>query len=196
VGGEAIVTGSVRSTVRAFAASVLTTGRLLVGGRLRSPRSHVGRRVVFADGSDFRVYRETAATAPCRHRSVLVVRFRLRLVGRNRLAHAAFRAESVLNTPLFAGFPGFRTKLWLTDARTGEYRGLYDWDGPDRAEAYATTLLALLRLICAPGSLAAHVEPEVTRDIYLRASSVSGDGDGDGGRGGDWWAAAGRARRV
>jgi hypothetical protein len=24
-----------------------------------------------------------------------------------------FRAESILNTPLFAGFPGFVSKLWL-----------------------------------------------------------------------------------
>ena len=54
-------------------------------------------RLRFADGSSARVYRETTvdrgATAdPC----VLVVEFRLRAV-RGR-GHAAFRAESLLNT--------------------------------------------------------------------------------------------------
>jgi hypothetical protein len=40
---------------------------------------------------------------------VLVVEFRLRAV-RGR-GHAVFRRESLLNTPLFAGFPGFCSKL-------------------------------------------------------------------------------------
>jgi hypothetical protein len=185
------VTGASFTTPWAFAASALTTCRLLVGGRLRSPRSHVGRRVVFADGSSFRVYRETVLADPCQDRSVLVVRFQLRLVGRSRLGHAAFRAESLLNTPLFAGFPGFRTKLWLTDERTGEYRGLYDWDGPGLAEDYATTLLTLLRLVCVPGSLAFHVEPDVVRDAYLAVETAATTG-----RDGAWWAAAGQIRRV
>jgi hypothetical protein len=30
-----------------------------------------------------------------------------------------FRRECVLHTPLFAGFPGFRSKLWIDDTETG-----------------------------------------------------------------------------
>jgi hypothetical protein len=44
------------------------------------------------------------------------------------LGHAAFRGESLLNTPLFAGFPGFVSKLWLANDGLGRYRGLYEWD--------------------------------------------------------------------
>ena len=69
-------------------------------------------RLHLADGTSAPVYRETVADRgatldPC----VLVVEFRLRAV--RGLGHAAFRRESLLNTPLFAGFPGFVSKLWL-----------------------------------------------------------------------------------
>ena len=47
--------------------------------------------------------------------------------------HALFRWESLLNTPLFVGFPGFVSKLWLADDEHGFYRGLYEWNGPARA---------------------------------------------------------------
>ena len=69
---------------------------------------------------------------PC----VLIVEFRLRAV-RGR-GHAAFRVESMLNTPLFAGFPpaSFEAVAGPRQAR-GRYRGVYEWDGPRRAENYA-----------------------------------------------------------
>jgi hypothetical protein len=118
----------------AVARCVAASLRLLVRGRLRCPRTRVGTRVRFADGSTATIYRETVlagavAARPC----ALVVRFRLRWV-RGR-GHALFRAESLLNTPLFVGFPGFVAKWWLTADEHGVYRGLYEWDGPERAEA-------------------------------------------------------------
>src|SRR5688572_5354701 len=51
--------------------------------------------------------------------------------------HALFRWESLLNTPLFVGFAGFVSKLWLAHDEDGVYRGFYEWDGPARAEYYA-----------------------------------------------------------
>ncbi len=93
----------------AVARCVAMSLRLLVRGRLRWPRTRVGARVRFADGSTSTIYRETVvagavAARPC----ALVVRFRLRWA-RGR-GHAVFRAESLLNTPLFVGFPGFVAK--------------------------------------------------------------------------------------
>lgn len=78
--------------------------------------------------------------------------------------------------PLFAGFPGFRSKLWLAVERTGEYRGVYDWDGSERARVYATTLMALLRLVCAPGSVTFHVEPGIGRVEFLRPTRCAEPG--------------------
>ena len=117
------------AALRALADCFADTARLLRQRRLHLPRQRVGMRLRFADGTSARVFRETtvdrgATLDPC----VLVVEFRLRAV-RGR-GHAVFRRESLLNTPLFAGFPGLVSKLWLADDERGRYRGLYEWDGP------------------------------------------------------------------
>jgi hypothetical protein len=170
----------------AFGSSAWITGRLLLSRRLRLPRENVGRALAFADGSNSRVFRETVWTGPpTRDPALLVVRFQLRLVGRSRLLHAAFRKESIANTPLFAGFPGFRSKLWMSDAQTGVYRGLYEWDGAGPAASYATSLAALLRPVCVRGSVAFHVEPGVRRDEVLRGSAAVGDARATGPD--QWW---------
>jgi hypothetical protein len=144
---------------------------LLLGRRLRLPRNHVDLRLRFADGTSARVYRETVVvgrvpTEPC----VLFVAFRLRLV-RGR-GHAVFRAESLLNTPLFVGFPGFVSKLWLAHDQKGTYRGVYQWDGPKRAERYARALWRVLALGCVPGSIHYMVVPGLRRDDVLAAPHV------------------------
>jgi hypothetical protein len=88
------------ATLRALASCCASTARLLRQHRLRLPARRVGTHLHFADGTSARVYRETVADRgatldPC----VLVVEFRLRAV-RGR-GHAAFRWESLLNTPLW-----------------------------------------------------------------------------------------------
>ncbi|HEX7161008.1 MAG TPA: hypothetical protein VF223_07200, partial [Trebonia sp.] len=130
------------AALRALAGCFASTVRLLWQRRMHLPRGRVGMRLRFADGTSGRVYRETVVdrgpTDPC----VLIVEFRLRAV-RGR-GHAAFRLESVLNTPLFAGFPGFVSKLWLAHDERGRYRGVYEWDGPLLAENYARALWRVL----------------------------------------------------
>ena len=96
----------------ALSACVLRTGVLLSRRAISQPTDRVGQVLRFADGSHGRVYRETVVeSAGVDTPAVLVVAFRLRGV-RGR-GHALFRAESLLNTPLFVGFPGFASKLWL-----------------------------------------------------------------------------------
>jgi hypothetical protein len=98
---------------------------------------------------------------------VLVVAFRLRAV--KGWGHAVFRAESLLNTPLFIGFPGFVSKLWLAHDQHGVYRGVYQWDGPDQAEQYARSLWRVLALVSVPGSIHYQVAPGLKRDAVLAA---------------------------
>jgi hypothetical protein len=135
--------------------------------QLRSPRGNVGRVVRFADGSAGRVYRETTLatltqpSAPC----FLVVSFRLRAV-RGR-GHALFRMESILNTPLFVGFPGFVSKLWLAHDEHGLYRGLYEWDGADLAEQYVRSLWRVLEPVSERGSIDYRIFPGLPRDDVL-----------------------------
>jgi hypothetical protein len=143
-----------------------STARLLWRQRMHLPRGHLGMRLRFADGTSARVYRETVVDRDATHDPcVLVVGFRLRAV--RGWGHAAFRWESLLNTPLFAGFPGFVSKLWLADDERGRYRGLYEWDGPQRAEAYARALWRVLALVSASGSIHYVVLPGLRRDKLL-----------------------------
>ncbi|WP_149179708.1 hypothetical protein [Streptomyces sp. TRM49041] len=151
---------------RAVAACFLTTFPLLARHRVRLPKERVGNRLGFADGTSARVYRETRlgsglAKSPC----TLVVTFRLRLV--RGPAHALFRAESLLNTPLFVGFPGFASKLWLADDERDRYRGVYEWNDPRLAERYARSLWRVLALVSVPGSIGYAVVPGLRRDDMI-----------------------------
>jgi hypothetical protein len=140
-------------------------------------------RLRFADGTSARVYRETAVDRDAtRDPCVLVVEFRLRAV--RGWGHAAFRAESLLNTPLFAGFPGLVSKLWLADDERGRYRGLYEWDGPKRAEAYARALWRVLALVSVPGSMHYVVLPGLRRDELLARPQILAGAAADAA---DWW---------
>lgn len=154
------------AVARCFARSV----RMLLSGEIHQHRANVGRLIRFADGTTGRVYRETivdrAPADPC----LLVVSFRLRGV-RGR-AHTLFRMESLLNTPLFVGFPGFVSKLWLAHDSHGIYRGLYEWDGADRAEQYARSLWRVLELVSEGGSIDYRVLPGLRRDEVLSDSGV------------------------
>jgi hypothetical protein len=118
------------------------------------------------------VYRETVIDGPpATSPAVLVVCFRLRHVHR-RWAHALFRWESELNTILFAGFPGLVSKLWLTHDQDDRYRGFYQWDNPDLAEAYVRALWWVLALVSAPGSIRYALLPGLYRDEVLADPAV------------------------
>ena len=157
-------TVAARSLIRCVASTV----GLLANRRVHLPSEHVGMRLRFADGTSAQVYRETVVEGatpedPC----VLLVEFRLRAV--RGWGHALFRWESLLNTPLFVGFPGFVSKLWLAHDQRGVYRGVYEWDGPARAEHYARSLWRVLALGSVPGSIHYRVLPGLRRDDLLRA---------------------------
>jgi hypothetical protein len=151
---------------RGVVGCVAATVELLAGGRVHLPRQYVGKRVRFADGTSGRVYRETVVDrGPTADPCVLVVEFRLHLV--RSWGHTLFRWESLLNTPLFVGFSGFVSKLWLAHDEHGVYRGIYEWDGPARAEHYARCLWRILELGCVPGSIHYIVVPGLSRDEVL-----------------------------
>jgi hypothetical protein len=176
-----------RAALWAVTRCAASTARLLWRRRLHLPRGQVGMRLRFADGTSARVYRETVVDRdetrdPC----VLVVGFRLR--GLRGWGHAVFRCESLLNTPLFAGFPGLVSKLWLADDGHGRYRGLYEWDGPRQAEAYARALWRVLALVSVPGSIHYVVLPGLRRDELLARPQVLAGAAADAA---GWWRLAG-----
>lgn len=170
-------TSADRTVVGRFARSATMTAQLMAAGRLSRPRTHLARPLAFADGTTSYVFRETAIRdVPTTDPAVLVVGFRLRMIGTSPVWHTLFRRECVLHTPLFAGFPGFRSKLWLTDPRTGVYLGLYEWDGADLAVDYAETLARLLRIVSTRRSVSHHVVRGIRRDELLRDPALITDG--------------------
>lgn len=153
----------------AIGGSVVRFWLLLITGKLHQPRRHVGGSISFANGSSAVVFRETVADQPRSNApALLVVEFRLRVV--RGWAHRLFQRESLLTTPLFAGFPGFVSKLWLTQDENDVYRGIYEWDGAARAESYAQALWWILALVAVPGSIAYHVVRGETRSEFLAES--------------------------
>ena len=153
----------------AVTASAARTARLLASGRLRQPDDLVGTRLPFRDGTRSMIFRTTerhprGGTEP----SVLQVRFRLRWIGERPSLHRVFVTTCIVNTPLFAGFPGFVRKQWMVDPQTFVYRGLYDWDGADRARWYAERLRHVLALVCVRGSIDYVVVPGLAVDDVLR----------------------------
>lgn len=160
------------------------TAGLLVRHRLHQPPGNLGRVIQFADGTSAKVYRETVIDrGPTVDPAFLAVSFKLRLVRRN-WAHALFRAESLLNTALFAGFPGLVSKLWLRDDQNGVYRGLYEWDDPSLALNYVHALWWVLALVSEPGSIHYAVIPGLGRDeVMIDPWGARGPADAAGG----WW---------
>ena len=160
-----------RRALWALVRCAVTTMTLLARGRISQPRDRLGTLLRFGDGSRGRVYRETAVeSAPRDAPAVLVVAFRLRWV--HGWGHPMFRAESLLNTPLFVGFPGFVSKLWLAHDDHEVYRGFYEWNDADLADAYVRALWWVLALVSIRESIRYVVLPGLRRDDVLAHPAV------------------------
>jgi hypothetical protein len=149
---------------------------LLARRRIRQPGKNVGLVLTFGDGSHGRVYRETVAASGASEPVALVVEFRLRWI--RGWGHRLFRAESLLNTPLFVGFPGFASKLWVANDERGFYRGIYEWNGSRLAHAYARALWWVLALVSERSSIHYHVVSRCRRDDLVAATPPAD---------GAWW---------
>lgn len=173
-----------RSAIASLGRCVLRTLALMSRHEISQPTNRVGQVLRFGDGSGGRIYRETVVrSAPVDSPAFLVVAFRLRWIGGR--GHALFRAESLLNTPLFVGFPGFRSKLWLAHDENAVYRGVYEWDGARLADRYVRALWWVLALVSLPGSIHYVVLPGLRRDEVLLDPSVLQASQGCQGRA--WW---------
>jgi hypothetical protein len=58
-----------------------------------------------------------------------------------------------LNTPLFVGFPGFVSKLWLAHDEKSLYRGVYQWNDGRQADRYVRALWWVLAAVSVRSSI-------------------------------------------
>ncbi len=116
----------------------LHANRLLLTGRLRFSRARLGERVTPPDGRSYTIFRQAtvspAGGQPDRAGVVFEVQFHP--AGMSAAANKWF---SLLPMPFCVGCPGFRSKLWAVNESTGECAGIYEWDTPQDAEAYAAS---------------------------------------------------------
>jgi hypothetical protein len=62
--------------------------------------------------------------------------------------------------------------LWLANDDRDRYRGVYQWDGPRRADHYARALWRVLALVSVPGSIHYAVLPGLRRDELLSQPEI------------------------
>ena len=93
-------------------------------------------------------------------RCVLVVAFRLRVIGSFPPMHWLFQRVCLLTTPFWSGFRGFREKLWMVDPETKSYLGIYDWAGAENAKIYVDALVRVLRPISTKDSVWYEIVPD------------------------------------
>ena len=170
-----------------FARCATEWGRLTARARLTSPREWIGVELPFQDGTAPFIFRETALRdARTDDPAVIVIQFRLAFLGSNPYLHGAFRRECVLHTPLFAGFPGFRSKLWADDVGTGVYAGVYEWQGAGPARHYAERMVGLLAPFSTAGTARYRVIENRRRDDFLSGPNGASPRASSG-----WWELAG-----
>ena len=146
---------------------------LVARHRLRIRDANLGRRVALPDGRGFVVFRETTRDGGELDGTVtLAVWFHLRGIPAGaRLRRFLFERESILNTILYAGFDGYRVKLWLVDPSASDYAGLYAWRDRDSAERYARYIVTVLRPLSVHGSVGYDIL-DVRLDEHLAGSGV------------------------
>jgi hypothetical protein len=183
---------SSRVAIADYGACVREWVGMAIHHRLARPADHLEARLGFRDETTSRVFRETCVVgATTADPVLLVIRFRLAFLDDLAPLHAGFRRECLIHTPLFAGFPGFRSKLWLEDEDTRIYRGVYQWDGEKDAAIYAARMVGLLAPFSNRGTARFQLVPGLTRSDYLLDPDATTGGGSDG-----WWRLAHPAARA
>src|SRR5438445_185960 len=111
--------------------------KLVSAGKLHRRKDRLGRAYLLGEYGEYRIFRETVGNDGSEDKPVvLVVGFRLKLLGINQFWHKLFQKVCILTTPFWSGFRGFRVKLWMVQPRAGNYMGIYEWAGKEHAQEY------------------------------------------------------------
>lgn len=128
--------------------------QLVISGSLHVSTSRLGNKYRAYDSKIYTVFRETVSDERYGGREItLAVGFRLSFIGQNSFFHRLFQTLSMLNTPVWVGFLGFKTKLWLVDQKTKDYLGIYRYQGKNNAKKYAQYICAILKPVSCQSSV-------------------------------------------
>jgi hypothetical protein len=158
-----------RAVLLQASACAWTSLRLLLQGRLHLRHERIGATVRLPNGQEFVVFRESSCDGePGTTPVTLAVWFHLLGVPRgSRLRRYLFERACLVNTILFAGFTGYRVKLWMVDPQTVDYAGLYSWRSAEEAEQYARYIVRILSPLSRSGTVGYEVLRGTPFDEYL-----------------------------
>jgi len=151
--------------------SVTRYAGLAAHGSLRLRRDRLGQ-LYKTEGGNYQIFRDTNCTIAAGETVILVIGFRLKLIGSSRLLHWLFQRVCILTTPFWSGLSGFRTKLWMVEPRTKNYMGVYDWRGKIEAQNYINYLLPILRFFSVKGSVWVQQIYSKSFEEFLRAHAI------------------------
>ena len=141
---------------------------LVRSGAIARTRDRLGIDYRIDRGGTYRVFRDTRShdvtDDPC---VVLVVGFRLRVIGSNPSLHWLFQRVCLMTTPFWSGFRGFRVKLWMVDLDTKNYLGIYEWAGEANALSYVEALVRVLRPLSTKDSVWYELYPGQELALFL-----------------------------
>ena len=140
---------------------------------LRRLPDRVGKTYTVDQAGQYTIFRETVnrrvrGDVPI----VLVIGFRLKLIGSKPLWHWLFQRVCILTTPFWCGLKGFKIKLWMVDRKTKNYMGIYEWLGEENARAYIDFLIPILRFFSIPSTIWQKTHSNTTVDDSLRRIEV------------------------
>lgn len=159
---------------RLAGASVTNYLRQVYAGTIHLRTDRIGARFNVGEHGDYAIFRETTGDdGVAGDPAVLVVGFRLKVIGSNPTLHWLFQRVCLLTTPFWSGFPGFRVKLWMVNPATEDYLGIYRWAGADHTRTYATALARVLRAVSTPGSVWYEISPATDFETFLAARAVT-----------------------
>ena len=160
---------SCRHVARLAATSIALYISLVAAGALQLRRDRIEQSFVVDQRGRYQLFRETTSHIESPdERVVLVVGFRLRVLGANPILHRLFQRLCILTTPFGSGFRGFRTKLWLVDPATKNYLGIYKWAGVANAQVYVDALVRVLRPLSTPASVWYEIQKSEHLEPFLR----------------------------
>lgn len=141
--------------------------KLIAHDKHHRRKDRLGRVYHIPEHGDYRIFRETVSSDGTGDKPVLlIVGFRLKVLGQSIFLHKIFQKLCILTTPIWSGFTGFKVKLWMVQPTTSNYMGIYDWAGKDNATFYVKWLTSILNPLCIPKTIWYEIK-EVNFEKYL-----------------------------
>ncbi len=140
--------------IKATFISIWQYFNLVIYNKLHLRRERKGRAYHISGYGEYRVFRETVSLDNSSEKPVvIVIGFRLKLLGRNKFLHWLFQKVCIMTTPFWCGFKGFKVKLWMVKTNGYSYMGIYDWAGKDNAQTYVNWLTSILKPLSTTNSV-------------------------------------------